>query len=235
MNRAGVLPGLEALPDRARLAEAAAAILAAEIAAALRGPGRASFAATGGSTPAPAYRELANAPLDWSRVDVTLTDERWVDPDSDESNARMVRESLLAGRAAAARLTPLWSAAPSPKKAAEAAEAAVSVLLPFSAVLLGMGEDGHVASLFPGSPALAAGLDPSGARLCLGVPAARPAPVQPRISLTLGALLQTRLLLLLVAGPDKRRTLESALAGADMPVRAVLQQDRAPVRILWSP
>ena len=108
-------------------------------------------------------------------------------------------------------------------------------LLPFDAVLLGMGEDGHVASLFPASPILEEGLDPDGARLCLSAPAGEPAPPQARSSLTLAALRRARLIVVLPTGAAKRRTLEEALDGAAFPVLSVLAQDRVPVRVLWSP
>lgn len=213
---------------------AAAAVISEQLRQAIAGGLRASFVATGGATPAPVYRRLGHTALDWSRVAVTLSDERWVDPASPESNERMVRETLLDGLAAAAGFTPLWSADGGPERAAAAAEPAIAALEPFDVALLGMGEDGHVASLFPGSPALAQGLDPDGGRLCIAVPAGSPAPSQPRISLTLAALLRARLVVLLISGEAKRRTLQSALDGADLPVRALLAQRRAPVRILCS-
>ncbi|MGZ6016513.1 MAG: 6-phosphogluconolactonase [Phenylobacterium sp.] len=235
MSEAGVLPRIEAFEDGASLAEAGAALITEQLAAALRNGARARLVATGGSTPAPTYRRLAQAQIDWSRVDVTLSDERWVPPTSPDSNERLVRETLLQGPAAAAAFTPLWSPSPDLNTTALAAEAGLRPLLPFDLVLLGMGEDGHIASLFPASPVLAQGRDPDGERLCIGAPAGAPAPSQPRISLTVRALLQTRLVLLLVTGEAKRRVIDAALGGEDLPVRSVLAQDRAPVRILWAP
>ena len=225
---------LQAFADREALAEAASELIAATLAKALEARGRAALVATGGTTPAPAYRRLSQAPLDWDKVAVTLSDERWAAPTSPDSNERMVRETLLTGPAAAAHFVPLWSPAQDPEAAAHEADPDIRRLLPFDCVLLGMGDDGHIASLFPGSPALETGLDPGAHRLCIGVPAGEPAPPQPRISLTLPALLQG-LVIILTSGEPKRRTLESALAGADLPVRRVLKQSRVPVRILWSP
>jgi 6-phosphogluconolactonase len=227
-------PKLEVFADRDALAEAASGLIAERLERALRLRGRAAFLATGGSTPAETYRRLREAPIDWSKVAVGLTDERWVPPTSPDSNERMLRETLLAGPAARARFVPLWSQAQGPEAAARTAEPDIRALGPADVVLLGMGEDGHIASLFPGSPALEAGLDPGGRRLCIGVPDGVPAPPQARISLTLPALLNG-LVLILISGEAKRRTLEAALQGADLPVRRVLAQPRVPVRILWSP
>ena len=100
-------------------------------------------------------------------------------------------------------------------------------------VLLGVGPDGHVASLFPGNPELARGLDPESDRLVLAVPPGDPAPDIPRLSLTLKALLQTDLIVLLITGQAKRALLEGDVDPA-LPVAAILNQDRAKVRILWA-
>jgi 6-phosphogluconolactonase len=101
--------------------------------------------------------------------------------------------------------------------------------------MLGMGEDGHIASLIPGSPVLALGMDPDGAALTAESPPGFGSPPVARITLTLAALLQSRAIFLLIAGEAKRQVIEAAQAGADLPVRAILMQDRVPVRTLWTP
>jgi 6-phosphogluconolactonase len=218
---------IESFPDTAAAAEAAAFGIGQQLSDGLKTRGRASLVATGGRSPGPVFDALREAPaIDWARVVVTLSDERCVGADDPASNARGVRERLLTGEAAKAHFLPLW---PPPESAA------LHALAPFDAVMLGMGEDGHIASLIPGDPGLAAGLDPKSEALTVSVPAGLGKPPLPRISLTLSALLQSRAVFLLVAGEAKRDIILRAQAGADLPVAALISQARVPVRVLWSP
>jgi 6-phosphogluconolactonase len=227
---------IEIFPDAQSLAAAAAAAVVDRLSYRLRLKGSASLVATGGRSPGAVYDALAAAALDWSKVSITLSDERFVDPASEGSNERLVRERLLQGRAARAQFLGLRGTAPTPQAAAAEASAALRDWPAFEVVLLGMGEDGHVASLFPGSPALASGLDRA-APPCIAVPEGegRP-PAQARLSLTLPRLASSRLVIILASGAEKRRVLERALDkadGAPLPVRALLQS--APTtRILWT-
>jgi 6-phosphogluconolactonase len=206
---------LERFETLGAAADAAAGAIAAAVAAGVEARGAASLVLTGGRTPGPIYDRLARTALPWGRVRVTLSDERCVEPTSSASNERLLRERLLVGPAAAARLVRLDDLQQMPR--------------PFDLVLLGMGEDGHVASLFPGSPALAEGL--SGAGPVVAVPAGRPAPAEDRLSLTLPTLLDAREVLIFVTGEAKRAVLDRA---SGLPVGAVLQGP-APVRVIWSP
>ncbi len=216
---------IETYPDAGALADAAAQAIAARLADALRTHGRAGIVATGGRSPGPVFDRLAASDaLDWSRVVVTLSDERCVPPDDPASNARQVRERLLRGRAAKAHFLPLWPAPP---------DAALAALQPFDAVMLGMGEDGHIASLIPGDPDLEDALGTTD-RLRL-VPADLGKPPVARVTLTLRALLDARAIFLLVAGEAKRAVIESAQAGGDLPVGRLLAQTKVPVRIFWTP
>ena len=207
------------------MADAAAQAVAAQLSAGLADRGRAALVATGGRSPGPVYDRLKDADLDWAHVVVTLSDERQVDVDSPNANVRQLRERLLVGPAAKARYLPLT----------DYAEPALRALTPFDAVMLGMGEDGHIASLIPGSPVMAEAMDPDGQALVAESPAGFGSPPVARITLTLTALLQSRAIFLLIAGEAKRQVIADALAGADLPVRAILQQDRAPVRVFWTP
>jgi 6-phosphogluconolactonase len=211
---------VEVFESAREAAQEAADAIANALRDAVVGGGRATFIATGGITPETTYDLLSRADVAWDEVTVTLTDERWVDPHSPDSNERMVRDRLFTERAAAATFTPLKSPHATPQDADADAEARLKPILPADVVLLGMGEDGHVASLFPGGPVEAEGL------------AVAAQGAQPRLSLTLEALEARRLTVLLISGEAKRRTLEDRCG---LPVHALLARTKAPVRVLWSP
>lgn len=223
---------IETFHDPDALARAAAAAAEAALSAGLAARGRASLIGTGGRSPGPTYDRLSQAELDWARITVSLSDDRFVPADDPESNERLTRERLLVGPAAAARFLPLCYPVASPEASADAAEPHLRALAPFDMLLLGMGEDGHVASLIPGSPVLEAGMDLSSDRFVLGVPAGAGKPPLARITLTLAALVTAQATLILIAGETKRQIVEQ---GSGLPVHAVLKQAKAPVRVLWTP
>jgi len=229
MNR----PEIRVFPDRLAAADAASL----QIAQGLRAEGARSLVVTGGASPGPVYDSLSRLEAPWERITVTLSDDRWVDASRPESNERLVRERLLVNHAARARLLPLKGSGATPEDDALAAEPSIAALMPFAAVLLGMGEDGHIASLFPGASGIAEALDPDGPRLCVGVAMSGIEPYLPRISLTVRALSATTGLVLLITGAAKRSIAERVLADPsyDPPVAAILRQNRAPVSILWAP
>ncbi|MDO8323716.1 MAG: 6-phosphogluconolactonase [Phenylobacterium sp.] len=223
---------IETFADEAVLAAAAAAATADVLRAGLALRGHATLIGTGGRSPAPVYDALREIDLDWGRVTVSLSDDRFLPMTSPDSNERLVRERLLQGRAAAATFLSLYANTPSPEAAADIAEPQLRALAPFDMLFLGMGEDGHVASLIPGSPVMEAGLDPAGGRFVIGVPAGVGSPPVARISLTLPALLAARSALVLIRGAAKRDIVEH---GSGLPVHAFLKQSKAPVRVLWTP
>lgn len=230
-------------PERHEFADAdsLAAALAVRVGDALKNAighaGRAGIAVSGGTTPARFFKALAGVDLDWPRVEVTLVDERLVGEDSPRSNARLVRRHLLAGRAGAARFVPLHVPDDNRHDPLPGAEARLrGMARPFAAVVLGMGTDGHTASWFADGDRLGEAID-AGTRQAVLVMRAASAG-EPRITLTLPAVLDTRLLVLHIEGEAKRAALERALQpgpASAMPVRAVLRQSRLPVEVYWSP
>jgi 6-phosphogluconolactonase len=186
--------------------------------------GIASLVATGGRSPGAIYDRLNLADVDWPRIAVTLSDDRSVSEDHPDSNARLVRSRLLKGRAAAARFLPLWP---------DSDAAALRSLMPFDVVMLGMGEDGHIASLIPGDPGLEDGLNTD--EFLRDVPAGLGNPPLARITLTLTAILNSRAIFLLIAGEPKREVIARAMAGEDLPVARLIKQAGDRLRIFWTP
>ncbi len=215
------------------LADAVAENLKAGIA--VRGQG--VLAVSGGSTPAKFFAKLGKKKdIDWDKVSVTLVDERWVPETSDRSNALLVNEKMLQGPAAVARFIPLYSGGEEPTKAALAKTAKLIAKLPtpFDAVVLGMGNDGHTASFFPGGDNLDAALTEEGPVVAMRAAGAG----EPRVTLTLPRLLDTAGLYLHIEGEEKAKVLEAALADGPaeaMPIRAVLRQTETPLTVYWSP
>jgi 6-phosphogluconolactonase len=223
---------LERSGTAADLARNCAERVAALIDLALDQRDRAHIALSGGTTPAAAYRLLNQEHLPWNRVDVVLGDERWVPPTDSSSNARMLRETLLAegGPGAAARFHPVPTELESPAASVEAFERYVRELCPgdppiFDVMLLGLGEDGHTASLFPGTAATQEHhrLATIGAGKGLE-----------RISLTAPVLSAARQVIVLVSGAGKRQALQRLLDPNESAERtpAKLVRPQTPVLVL---
>ena len=195
--------------------------LAEDLTTALDHEDRVLFCVAGGSTPAPVYDHLCGADLDWSRVDVMPSDERWVPEDHPRSNAAMIRARLLTGRAAAACFIPLYMPAATPEPVLAELETAIIPRLPIAVLLLGMGEDAHTASIFPGADRLAEALDPAAPVL---VPMRVPGQAETRVTLSARVLNGALAKHLVIAGAAKRAALEAARdAGpAEAPVAAIL-------------
>ena len=197
---------------------------------------RARLLVSGGSTPAPVFESLSQSPLAWDRVDIGLVDERWLAPGDPDTNAVLVREHLLTAHAAAARFEEPHLPGQSLEDAVARANARAGE--PPTVIVLGMGGDGHTASLFPGMRGLDAALASEAAHVAVdasGCEAAGPWPT--RISLTPAGMSAAPLRLLLLRGEDKRIVFEQARGGVDpreMPVRAAFALPGAPLQVYWA-
>lgn len=199
-----------------------AEIVARELREAITERGRATLAVPGGSTPGRFLRALSAETLDWAKVRVMLTDERFVPESSERSNTRLLRATLLQGPAAAATMVPFYAPADAPEAVLDDLIGDVTAALPLDVCVLGMGEDMHTASLFPGADQLDAALAQGAPAL---MPMRAPGAPEPRLTLTAPVLRAARSLHLLITGPAKQTALEAALEAtspAEAPVRAVL-------------
>ncbi|PST26156.1 6-phosphogluconolactonase [Mesorhizobium plurifarium] len=219
------------------LAQALADEVATRLAAAIAAKGAATLAVSGGSTPKAFFQSLSRHELDWARVSVTLVDERFVPPENERSNHRLVADNLLQDKAAEARFVPLYHAAATAEAAAEtASERTASLGVPFDVVVLGMGTDGHTASFFPGGTRLAEALDPATPRGVITMEAEGAG--EPRLTFTFSSLQDAGCLVLHIEGNAKKEVLARAEAPgneAEMPVRAVLRRAASPLQIYWAP
>ncbi|WP_299141048.1 6-phosphogluconolactonase [uncultured Tateyamaria sp.] len=207
-------------PDRELLAMGLADVLASELKNCLLVHASASFVVPGGTTPGPIFDSLCAADVDWARVHVLLSDERWVPEDHDRSNAKLLRERLFQSRAEQAQFVPFHQVGETPASAAPGLSERLAEHMPISVLLLGMGADMHTASLFPGAEGLEA-------MLAADAPLVVPVTVagqEPRISFSGPALAGAMAKHLVIFGSDKRAALERAQGSSvtDAPIRAVM-------------
>ncbi len=201
----------------------------------------ASFIIPGGTTPAPAFEQLSKSDLDWSKVTIAQSDERWLEPDHPQSNQGLTARTLLINNALNANyigMKNIYSSALEGESQCSSDYRALQT--PFSLCMLGMGLDGHVASLFPNSKPIEKALDLSNTESCVaidgtGCPVAGDYPE--RMSLTLAAILNSQKIILLLTGAEKLEVIEQAKQETNpsvFPVSALLNQSTTPVEIFWA-
>ena len=207
-------------PDRDALFLTLAKTLAAALIDTLNHKDRGTLAVPGGTSPGPVFKALSQVDLPWDRVDIMLTDERWVPESSDRSNTALLRQTLLIGPAAAATLIPLVSDAPTPEDTLTTLSKGIEPHLPIDVLLLGMGPDMHTASLFPGADRLNEGLSPNAPTL---LPMRAPGAPEPRVTLTAPVLKAAARTHILIMGQEKKAAMEAAstLSPKDAPVAIV--------------
>ena len=224
-------------PDAHALVRALSGEIKVDLAEAIAARDAASLVVSGGTTPGGLFDQLCHEKVDWGRVWVTLSDERWVDATSEASNENLVRTRLLQSQAATARFVGLKNPAPTPEAGADWSWRALTRMpRPYDVVLLGMGPDGHIASLFPGSLGLARALDAAAPSACVAMNAL--SPPHARISQNLAALLDSRRIVLLITGDEKWAVYQRAKtvgSASELPVRAILHQQSTPIDVYWSP
>jgi 6-phosphogluconolactonase len=211
---------LQEYPDQEMMFLALADRLASDLRKALGRRERALLVVPGGTTPGPVFDFLSDIELDWDRIDVLPSDERWVAEDDPRSNAGLLRRRLLTGKAAHARLVPLHAQTDTPEAALEELTEAVTPLLPVDVALLGMGSDLHVASLFADGDRIDEALSTHAPPL---LAMRSPSAPEPRMTLTLPVLKDAFALHILITGAEKRAALERAQG---------LDADQAPVAAL---
>lgn len=232
---AGTPPHWNEFATRDELAAALAGAVAEALRAAIVRRGEAFLAVSGGTTPGRFLAALSQQVLDWNKVTVTLVDERFVPETSPRSNASLARANLLQNNAAAARFAPLYHEAASVEEAAALADATFRALpWPLDVAILGMGGDGHTASFFPDAQGLDALLDPASNRIVMPVHAETAG--EPRLTLTLAALVNAGLLAVHIEGGEKRSVFEAAFnAEKALPIRVVLEKAPHAAEIYWAP
>lgn len=228
--------------DRDSLIDALSMACSRHLDKALNDKGTASLMVSGGSTPAPLYQALSNNDLDWSNIHIALVDERWVDKDHDASNEALIERSLLINNAIKATFSGMKTSAETAIEGCPETEAAYAQIpQPFTVAILGMGNDGHTASLFPHAEGLAAALAEDNQQLTAAITAQQSdvtGPNTERLTLTLNGLLKAKRLIILLTGEEKLAVFKQALTEGpieDMPIRAILRQNKVPVELYWAP
>ena len=228
--------------DRDSLFNALALACERHLDKALADNGAAGFMVSGGSTPAPLYKALSQSDLDWANIQVALVDERWVDKDHDASNEALIERSLLINNAANAPFTGMKTAADTALEGCTETEKLYRKLpQPFTVLIVGMGNDGHTASLFPHAQGLNEALAEDNSQLTTAITAQQSEVTGPnteRLTLTLNGLLHSKRLIILLTGEEKLTVFRTAMgdgAVEDMPIRAILRQNKVPVELYWAP
>lgn len=204
--------------------------------------GVATLLVSGGTTPAPLYEALSKTDLNWKKIKIALVDERWVDNQHSASNEALIRRTLLINNAKAAEFIGMKTAAASATEGQKETEASYRKLpQPFSLAIVGMGSDGHTASLFPGGEGTVDALRADNDNLTAAITAQQSEVTganTERLSMTIAGLLKTERVIILFTGEDKLTVFNLAQKDGpvdELPIRALIHQDAVPVELYWAP
>jgi 6-phosphogluconolactonase len=204
--------------------------------------GTATLLASGGTTPGPLYEALSKFDMAWKKIKVALVDERWVDADHTASNEALLHRTLLINHAKAASFTGMKNNAKTAIAGQAETEARYQALpQPFTLAIVGMGTDGHTASMFPHAEGLKTTQQDNSEQMVTAisaVPSAITGAYTERMTMTVSALLKSQRIIVLLTGEDKLAVFDQAMrpgSAEDMPIRALLNQDKVPVELYWAP
>jgi len=227
--------------NREELYKAATSRIAVLLEDAVEKNSKASFIVPGGTTPAPIFERLSTMPLDWSKISVSPSDERWIDIELEQSNEYLIKETLLINHAAEANFVALKNSAETASLGEKVTEKNLKSLgSPCTVTILGMGPDGHVASLFPDCPQINDALDLESKKSCIAIDAqgcSVAGSYTERMSLTLAKIIDSDLVILLFTGQLKLDVLNQAMRerkSSSLPVAALLAQTKTPVEVYWA-
>lgn len=202
----------------------------------IRKRAKATLLVSGGSTPKPLFEKLSHSDIDWSRIKIGLVDERWVDENHKDSNAKLVKDFLLVNKASKATFIPLYQKGLKAQDSQEKCSNLVRTeFFPCDVLILGMGDDGHTASLFPNKEELKDALDLSNESYCISM-TPNDAP-HTRMSLTLSAILKAQNLYLHIQGKNKIEVYEKAIDEQDStkyPIAAVLENEIKDIKVYYN-
>jgi 6-phosphogluconolactonase len=222
--------------SREKLLETLTATIAEYLEQGITTNGHASLAVSGGSTPIELFKKLSTYSIPWQHVFICLVDERWVEADDADSNEKLVRTYLLQNKAAVANFTGMKNAALTASDGMQECKKDLEKIpQPFDVVILGLGGDGHTASLFPGAQKLTEATNMLSSTICMGI-APLTAPHE-RMTLTLPAILNSRQMILHITGQEKKNVLENAQKDGpleEFPIRFILSQNSTPFSIYWA-
>lgn len=227
------MPVEHAFASRRQASIAVADRIATLVSARLANDDHTTFVVSGGSTPGQCFSLLSNKTIDWQNVRVALSDERWVPPDHNDSNERLIQNRLLTNSATAGEVLSIYDAEVSVAERCDVLQGAFPKR-GFACCMVGMGSDGHFASLFPKADSLEVGLDLD--TTLLYIPVCTTASPHPRVSMTLAALLQSDEIILFFFGNEKFAVYEQAKSSpSEYPVAYLLAQERTPLHVYWAP